>query len=85
MASAMHGFKFRSAERPIFSATNHGDNQDAYGGLDYTMLLCAHTHRIGVTIVLTHSTATPSHSFHFDSRDNSSSWHFAILLACFSL
>ena len=57
MTSTMHGSKFRSAERPIFLAINHGANRDAYGGLDYTMLLSVHTHRIDVTSVLAHSIA----------------------------
>ena len=55
MTSTMHGSKFRSVERPIFLAINHGANRDVYGGLDYTMLLSAHTHRIDVTNVLAHS------------------------------
>ena len=52
----MHGSKFRSTQRPIFLAINHGANRDAYGGLDYIMLLSAYTHRIDVTSVLAHST-----------------------------
>ena len=60
MTSTMHGSKFRSVERPIFlgQAINHGANRDVYGGLDYTMLLSAHTHRIDVTSVLAHSIAS---------------------------
>ena len=57
MTSTMHGSKFRSTQRPIFVAINHGANRDAYGGLDYTMLLSVHTHRIDVTSVLAHSIA----------------------------
>ena len=52
-----HRSKFRSTQRPIFLAINHGANRDAYGGLDYTMLLSAHTHCIDVTSVLAHSIA----------------------------
>ena len=58
MTSTMHGSKFRSTQRPIFLAINHGANRDAYGGLDYTMLLSAHTHCIDVTSVLAHSIAS---------------------------
>ena len=43
-------------ERSVFLAINHGANRDAYGGLDYIMLLSAYTHRIDVTCVLAHST-----------------------------
>ena len=63
MTSTMHGSKFRSTQRPIFLAINHGANRDVYGGLDYTMLLSAHTHRIDVTSVLAHSTTAPFFSF----------------------
>ena len=50
MTITMHGSKFRSTQRPIFLAINHGANRDAYGGLDYIMLLSAYTHRIDVTL-----------------------------------
>ena len=50
-------------QRPIFLAINHGANRDGYGGLDYTMLLSAHTHRIDVTSVLAHSIASSFFSF----------------------
>ena len=63
MTSTMHGSKFRSTQRPILLAINHGANRDAYGGLDYIMLLSAHTHRIDVTSVLAHSNTASFISF----------------------
>ena len=51
-----HPYHFYNSGLTVFLAIDHGANRDAYGGLDYIMLLSAYTHRIDVTSVLAHST-----------------------------
>ena len=56
-------YHFYNSGLALFLAIDHGANRDAYGSLEWTMLLSAHTHRIGVTSVLAHSTAASFFSF----------------------
>ena len=56
-------YHFYNSGLALILAIDHGANRDAYGSLECTMLLSAHTHRIGVTSVLAHSTAASFFSF----------------------